>query len=357
MALKNQIDNYFDANRMVAVVNDKIFRSQQEKQQWEGHKATFEKLKDNISGLYTPYVGYEGYQNMFFQLEKSILEAVYAWIQSREYIYLKHFDIPKSFGKILQQPLSLQQGTWPQNYRNLLTLKSDVEKWVRQVKVAEQHVDWSTGHYIHYIFRTESIMKSLRDHKTTQIPIKLQHEYRPGDNVTIVRGVARNTVNARVNGVYVYLELDPPQYQHNPSKIYVKITHDGTSKFNKGEDMTDTTHWIEVVSGTLTEITKFENDDRGNTLSLGEQQQKAKLQIQSNSFDCSQIKPTGDLLGKKMCPGVFANYILSVPRSENFECPKLRTGTNCKDLDISRLKAIHFHAKIMYRPMPGIRKG
>ena len=102
-------------------------------------------------------------------------------------------------------------------------------------------------------------------------------------------------------------------------------------------------------TSTLREQTKF--SPTLNPLSDATLQRNAELQIAKDKFDCAEIKPTGDLLGRKMCPGLYSDYLLKIPRSDGVACSNSEiSGTNCKDLSLKELKAIHFHAKVMYRP-------
>ena len=75
--------------------------------------------------------------------------------------------------------------------------------------------------------------------------------------------------------------------------------------------------------------------------------------METSHLDCSKTSPTGDLLGKIMCPGLYSDYAIEIPRSDDddLDCSSIQHGTNCKDLDLTMLKAIHFHAEVMYRHM------
>ena len=50
-----------------------------------------------------------------------------------------------------------------------------------------------------------------------------------------------------------------------------------------------------------------------------------------------------------MCPGLYADYILKVPRHHEVSCEESVIGENCKDLDLSQLKAVHFIGKVSFR--------
>ena len=61
-----------------------------------------------------------------------------------------------------------------------------------------------------------------------------------------------------------------------------------------------------------------------------------------------------------MCPGLYADYILKVPRHHEVSCEESVIGENCKDLDLSQLKAVHFIGKVSFRKenkIDNIKKG
>ena len=142
------------------------------------------------------------------------------------------------------------------------------------------------------------------------------------------------------------MEFDGPKIRSAtlPREITVKITHLGHNNFHLGNG-----EWMQMNTSMRSEATKFISSPDVSTSS--EQQQNAKEQMTNNAFDCKKTSPTGDLLGKTMCPGLYSDYAIEVPRSDVLDCPLIRSGTNCKDLDLSMLKAIHFHAEVMYRHM------
>merc|ERR1719264_2328997 len=191
------------------------------------------------------------------------------------------------------------------------------------------------------IFKSRNLINTLKNNGSAIINVK--QSYPSKANVSIVKGLAQPNANTRVTSVYVYMEFDRSETRNdtNPGEIAVKITHLGHNNFHIGNNQ-----WTQMDTSMLSEVTGFINSP--HALTSSEQQYQATQQMNRNAFDCSKTSPTGDLLGETMCPGLYSDYAIEIPRSDDLDCPKIRSGTNCKDLDLSMLKAIHFHAEVMY---------
>jgi len=171
--------------------------------------------------------------------------------------------------------------------------------------------------------------------------LEVRQTYNDRVDNQIIRGVSSNMFDVRVLGVYIYLEFNANNHERT---IYANVTHLGNNQFRD-----ENGQWVSIDTSILRETTQFRS--RIDSLSHREQQQNAKLQTVSNKFDCTKMENGGDVLGKTMCPGLYSDYLIEFPRSDVLPCNSVSqlSGTNCKDFSLEGLKAVHFHAKIMYR--------
>ena len=340
VALENEIDNYFSASLEITKVKNKLLKIKSKTMILEKEH----KILNDLNVLWQNDGKRDDYltitEILFFDFEKNILESFYTYAKSYSFMFLTPFDFWKEVLTIFHQPLSLKLETWDNNYNKLTTLKQNFNDWLDDAKESESSIDWTTDEFVHYRFQDPELLKQLENNDSVILKV---HPNNNGDHhYKIIKGVDITMVNVRIVGVYIYLYFNTS----NPGKpIYLDVTHLGNNKF------TDVTgQWISIDTSTLREQTKF--TPTLNLLSNATQQRNAELQIAKDKFDCNEIKPTADLLGRKMCPGLYSDYLLKIPRSDDLACSnsEIRSGTNCKDLSLKELKEINFHAKVMYRP-------
>jgi len=266
------------------------------------------------------------HKSAYIKIEKQFVDLLTGLVEAYEFKYLARFpDFEnKVKGILLKSPnLDSRLEEW-----NELTRKIENWKSGKENSMLSNGIAWQED-IVHLKIIDEILFNQLEnDIAFFTLPMN-QNTF----NGQIVKGVADNALNVRVYSLFVQLQLQ--NTKDFPETIYLKVTHDGDSEFRSYEQGIVRKKTMDTFSM----MNKFEVDEKNI-------EERAEEEMDKNRF-CAQDDVITDTL--TTCPGLFANYTISVPRGSH-ACPEVKAGANCRSFNLENsIQAINVFAKIKYQ--------